>query len=178
MRNFNTSFMILPRLCQPSYPKLLSPSNSGTRKFYSILNQQYNSFALKNKWNNILNTDLDEKDWINIYKVCFKSLRRNDFIWFQFRLIQRISGTKAYLSTKISHSSHCRFCSMCDETTCHLFISCPKVSEFWMDLRSWLQREFNLFIELNPVTIIFGYCEFGINVFPKMYLFFLLKIHF
>ena len=138
------------------------------RKFYSILNQQYNNLSLKNKWNNILNTDLDEKDGINIYKVCFRSLRRNDFIWFQFRLIQRILGTKAYLSkVKKSHSSHCRFCSVCHETICHLFISCPKVSEFWLDLRSWLQREFNVFIELNQVTIIFGYFEFWMNVFPK-----------
>ena len=86
----------------------------------------------------------------------------------QFRPIQRILGTKAYLSkVKISHSSHCRFCSMCDETICHLFISCLKVSEFWLDLRAWLQREFNVFIELNPVTIIFGYFEFGINLSPK-----------
>ena len=91
MKNFNTSAMILP-----SYLKLLS-SNLGTRKFYSFLNKQYNNLALKNKWNNILNTDLDEKDLINIYKVCFRSLRRNDFIWFQFRLIQRILGTKTYL---------------------------------------------------------------------------------
>ena len=115
-----------------------------------------------------MNTDLDEKDWINIYKVCFRSLRGNDFIWFQYRLIQRILGTKAYLSkAKISHSSHCRCCSMCAETICHLFISCPKVSEFWLDLRSWLQREFNVLIELNPVTIIFVYFEFLINIFLK-----------
>ena len=41
------------------------------------------------------------------------------------------------------------------------------VSEFWLDLSSWLQREYNVFIELNLVTIIFGYFEFGINLFPK-----------
>ena len=87
MKNFSTSVMILPRPCQPSYLKLLSPSNSETKTFNSILNQQYNNLRLKNKWNNILNTDLIEKDWIN-YKVCFRSLRRNEFIWFQFRLIQ------------------------------------------------------------------------------------------
>ena len=58
-----------PGPCQPSYLKLLSTSNLGTRKFFSTLNQQYSNLALKNKWNNILNIDLDEKDWINIYKV-------------------------------------------------------------------------------------------------------------
>ena len=56
---------------------------------------------------------------------------------------------------------------MCDETICHLFISCPKVREFLLDPRSWLQREFNVFIELNPVTIIFCYFEFGINLLPE-----------
>ena len=168
MKNLSTSDIILTRPCQPSYLKLLSTSNSGTRKFYSILNQQYNNLALKIKWNNILNIDLDENDWINIYKVCFRSLRRNDFIWFQFRLIQRILGTKAYLSkVKVSQSSQCSFCSMCDETICHLFTSCPKVCDFWLDLRSWSQKDFNVFIELNPVTLIFGYIEFGINLFPK-----------
>ena len=92
MKNLSTSDIILPRPCQPSYLKLLSTSNSGTRKFYSILNQQYNNLALKNKWNNILNIDLDENDWINIYKVCFRSLRRNDFIWIQFRLYSKNFG--------------------------------------------------------------------------------------
>ena len=100
-----------------------------------------NNLALKNKWNNILNTGLDEKDWINILKVCFMSLRRDDIKWFQFRHIQRIFDTKAYLSkVKITQSSHCKFCSMCHETICHLLISCLKVSEFWLDLSSWLQR--------------------------------------
>ena len=56
---------------------------------------------------------------------------------------------------------------MCDETICHLFTSCPKVCDFWLDLRSLSKRDFNVFIELNPVTLIFGYIEFGINLFPK-----------
>ena len=55
---------------------------------------------------------------------------------------------------------------MCHETIVILYLV-QFVCEFWCDVRSWLQRDFKVFIELNPVALIFCYLEFGINLLPK-----------
>ena len=77
------------------------------------MTQQYNSVNLKNKWSMILKIELDENDWINIYKVYFSCIKKNDLIWFKFQMIQRILGTKAYLhKVKISDSPSCTISDM------------------------------------------------------------------
>ena len=80
----------------PPYLNLLA--NSASASFYNILNKQYNNITLKTKWATILSIDLDEKDWVNIYRVCFRSIKRNDLIWFQFRVIQLILGTRDWVN--------------------------------------------------------------------------------
>ena len=81
----------------PPYLKLLASPNRGSRHFSEILSQQNDNIKLKTKWNTTLNIDIDTDDWQNVYKVCFKTLKRNDFIWFQYRIIHRILGTRALL---------------------------------------------------------------------------------
>ena len=129
MGNFNCSKNSPSRPYLPPYLKLLS--NSKWASFYNILNKQYNNVTLKTKWDTILNINLAEKDWTNIYKVCFRSLKRNDFIWFQFRVIQRILRTRAYLhKVKLGDSPTRTFCQKSNETIFHLFATCPK--SFWI----------------------------------------------
>ena len=64
----------------PPYLKLLLIPNRGSRHFYEILNQPYDNITMKTKWNAKLNIDINTDDWLNVYKVCFKTLKRNDFI--------------------------------------------------------------------------------------------------
>ena len=172
LRKYLTSCKFSTRSFQrpyiPAYLKLLSNTVSGSKTFYNIMNHQYSNFALQNKWNIILGTDLDENNWTNIYKVCFKTLKRNDLIWFQFRVIHRILGTKGYqYKIKISHCPTCTFCNTSEETIYHLFVACPKVNQLWTNIKAWLQQDFNIFIDLNPVTIIFGLLEHVIDLYPK-----------
>ena len=107
-----------------------------------ILNKPYNNVTLKNKWATTLNMNLDEKDWINIFKVCFRLIKRNDLIRFQFRKVQCILGTNTFLHTVIlSNSSACTFCNMSDRTTFYVFATCPKVHEFWSKIEAWTKGE-------------------------------------
>ena len=36
---------------------------------------------------------------------------------------------------------------------------CPVVQEFWNNLKKWIQKQFNLYLDLSPHTIIFGILE-------------------
>ena len=116
----------------------------------------------------ILNTDINKRHWDMIHKICFKTLKRNDFIWFQFRIIHRILGTRAYLNQiHISNNSTCVFCEISAETICHTFTSCPVVMQFWNNVKLWLQQFFNMYLDLNPKIIIFGLFEKEVYFFPK-----------
>ena len=66
---------------------------------------------------------------------CFKNIKSNDCVWFQYRIIQRILGTKSYLhKTNIADNSICIYCKFAAETIDHLLIHCPLVSDFWEQL--------------------------------------------
>ena len=97
-----------------------------------------------------------------------KTIGRNDLIWLQFRILQRILGTKAYLyKISIGNSDSCRFCQSAVETIYHVFVSCPIVSDFWETLqRNWLQH-LGLYLNLQPTTILFGNLENEFDLFSK-----------
>ena len=80
----------------PPYLKIILSQVKGSKYFYEILNNQYKNLSLQNKWNNVLNTIIKDDEWNKIFRNCFKTIRRNDLIWFQFCIIQRILGTRAY----------------------------------------------------------------------------------
>ena len=108
------------------YLKMLTSHRKGSKFFYEILNSQFKNEKLRDKWNNILDTTINDSDWDKIYKICFKTIGRNDLIWLQFRIIQRILGTRAYLyKINIGNSDSCRFCQTAVETIHHIFVSCP-----------------------------------------------------
>ena len=134
----------------------------GCWQLYQQLNKQVENCVLRKKWCSILIIDINEKDWEQIYKICFKTMQINDLVWFQYRIIHRIVGTHSYMrKLKISATSSSRFCNVSKETLIHLFTSCPAVLEFWNNLKKWLQQQFNLH------TIIFGVLEKDIDFFSR-----------
>ena len=118
----------------------------------------------KNEMENLILTLIPRK---KIYRLCFKLLKRNDLIWFQYRILQRILGTKAYLfKINKSQDSYCNFCEASIETLSHLFVSCPVVSEFWQSLTLHLQLP-GIFLTPEPSSILFGLIETEFDFFPK-----------
>ena len=92
---------------KPTYPfhlDVLLNSQKGCRKIYEAFNcsnSQYENPTSKIIWTNAihnedLNLDINER-WKQIYKVCFYSVLDNNIIWFQYRILNKILGTRDYL---------------------------------------------------------------------------------
>ena len=75
----------------PSYLKILLSQVKGSKYFYKTLNGQYKNLSLRNKWNNVLNTTINDDEWNKIFRNCFKTICRNYLIWLQIRIIQRLT---------------------------------------------------------------------------------------
>ena len=152
----------------PPFLKIILCEVKGSKQFYNILNVQYDNCNLKNKWSNILQCTIDKIEWVKIYKLCFKTIHCNEFIWFQYRIIQRILGTGAYLhKVGISINPDCTFCGSSAETLQHLFVNCPIVLEFWEKVRLWLSRTVGLYLDINAFNILFGVTESELDSVPK-----------
>ena len=139
----------------------------GSKYFYKTLNDQYKNLSLRNKWNNVLNTTINGDERNKIFRNCFKTICRNDLIWFQFHIIQRILGTTAHLQKiNINNCAFCAFCQSSAETIYHLFAACPFVIDFWRNVRQWLQL-LGIYINLTPITLLFGVLENELDMFPQ-----------
>ena len=142
------------------YLRMLTSHKEGSKFFYETLNFQFKNEKLRDKWNNILDTTIKDNDWDKIDKICFKTIGRNDLIWLQLRIIQRILGTRAYLyKINIGISDSCRFCQSPMETIHHIFVCCPIVSDFWKTLQHWF-KHLGLYLTIQPTTILFGNLEY------------------
>ena len=85
------------------------------------------------------------------------SIRDNDLIWFQYRVIFRIMGTNHYFyKINLTKNPFCSFCGKTFETMLHLFVKCKKTIVFCKNVRTWLQRSINFDISLDPWNILFG----------------------
>ena len=127
-----------PYCNRPVFPPylLVIQNNLQSKGFYKTLLKVYENLKLKQKWRDELNIEISNSEWRKIYKICFKLINRNDLIWFQYRIVQRILGTKAYLFKikKKTNEPFCVFCKTSSETLNHLFVFCPVVSSFWKNL--------------------------------------------
>ena len=152
---------IIQRPIFPTQIKLLSKSKKGTKDFYNILlpvNIQGNNF--KQKWEANLNLTLNLLTWKNIYKICFYTIKDNFLIWFQYKVIYRLTGTNLLLyKIKQSDTAACRLCGMEEETFLHLFVSCPKSNEFWKNIKYWISQKLNKDFCCIPSHLIFGSWE-------------------
>ena len=90
---------------------------------YWEMNRQNLNMNYQQKWNLDLDIFTDNFSWKKIYKICFKSLNDNNIIWLQYKILQRILGTKQQLfKMNLSNSEYCRICNSSPETLVHLFV--------------------------------------------------------
>ena len=153
----------------PNQIKILSKSNKGSKDFYAILFNQntkddttYYSF-----WEEALGITIDKDMWKQIFRVCFKTIKDNDLIWMQYRVLYRILGTKELLFKIKSHDDgKCSFCKQYSEMILHLFVQCKDVKNFWSELKTHLQLILGIDLAINPSTIILGNLLTKTNVIP------------
>ena len=67
---------------------MLTSHIKGSKFFYKTLNSQFKNEKLRDKWNNILDTTIKDNNWDKIYKICFKTIGRNDLIGYSLELFK------------------------------------------------------------------------------------------
>ena len=107
---------------------------------------------------------------------CYNIIKDHKFIWFQYKLLNRILGTRGYLTKlKITEDPYCNFCNYCIEDIIHLFCECHLVQSFWNNLTSWLQKISPINLCLDKERILFGYPEKNKLSFNKNFILIIAK---
>ena len=154
--------IILQDFRRPNIPREMEIVNSHTKSkdFYKLINTRYPEIGIKHKWNEDLNLSIQPNDWKKIFKICFKTVKDNYLIWFQYRILHRILGTRKLLyNMNKSPSPNCLFCGDSPETLIHLFCQCPKVASFWAEVEDWVTSETTFPTNFTPSEIILGYLK-------------------
>ena len=109
----------------------------------------------------------NEEVWKTIFNICFKSIRDNSIIWFQYRILFGILPTR-YLLKKfnLSESNTCVFCKEHEETIFHMFCQCHKVVSIWRNIESWICNKIGKNIKITDSMIIFGSPEKSKDYWP------------
>ena len=129
--------------------------------FYNYLTKETNEATRKCdiKWEGKFNLALNDKIWHTIYSNCFRTIYDNSVIWFQYKILFGILGTKDFLfKMKIVDSNQCRLYGESAETIQHLFSQCEIVENLWTDIKQWIKRKVNYQLHMTQITKFFGYC--------------------
>ena len=130
------------------YPKNLKCTRPYIPYIFNILKKPKNdvniSTALINckqnpkpriRWSEKLGIDITPGFWQAANRLCIKTIDSNQFKRFQYRILNRILGTREYLvKLMISDSATFFFCEVQTETIIHFFTSCKNVQQFWHDI--------------------------------------------
>ena len=104
----------------------------------------------------MLGDKLDHEDWKTMYKQCFKVIQDSEIIWLQYRIINRISGTRSLLFKIKKNQTIICVCTISPETISHVFIQCSILHEFWQKIKLWIQDSIDLSFSLNAKTVLLG----------------------
>ena len=149
----------------PFYYKILYKTPKGSRDFYNILSGKIHVPEIIEKWNNLLNLSYTLDKWHIIFKTCY-TIHDNRIVWFQYRILHRILGTRNLLhKLKITDNSNCRLCNQASETILHLFVECPKSQILWENVKTWIHAKIKIHLDLTPSVIILGYTNPDRNYF-------------
>ena len=133
-------------------------NNKKTKGFYQLLGEKNIRITATEKWEGELNLQIDPLIWKKLFKICFKTIQDNYYIWFQYRIIHRILGTRKLLhSIGKVQASECIFCKLAPETLIHLFCDCTISKQLWNDIENWITHTTSFPIKFSPVEILLGY---------------------
>ena len=139
--------------------KIICKSNKGSKDFSAILFSQNTkgdttSYSF---WEEALGITMDKDMWKQIFRLCFNTIKDNDLIWMQYRVLYRILGTKELLfKIKSYDDGQCSFCKQYSETILHLFVQCNNVKNFGSELKTHLQLILGIDLAKKSSTIILG----------------------
>ena len=156
VENHKGMFLPLPPSTFDTYA--MSSQVSLSQEVYKYLNGDISLIHGKFvKWNQELEEDLCEdifvygKIHMDIYKVTNIPKYRS----FQYRLLQRALITNLQLyKWGIVDTNLCFFCKIHPETIVHLLCECTITMALWAEIKSFIQQEFGISIELGTTQIL------------------------
>ena len=101
------------------------------------------------KCNTVFGTEQDSTCWQYMYYACFNTIKDNTYMWFHYRIIQRILGTNHLLKKiKVTNTDLCQICGEQAETLVHLFSQCEKICDLWYDV-IWIRSKIKVNLTLT-----------------------------
>ena len=99
----------------PIYPfhiKILFKHQRGAKDMYRVLNKSDgDDRKLRTKWHLELSTELSKDNWDTAYSICHHTVKDNEIIWLQYRVLNRMLGTnKLRFAKKLTDNNKCRLC--------------------------------------------------------------------
>ena len=166
----------------PNQVAVLIKSKKGSKDFYNILNRKCtdNLIPQYTNWEKNLHISLSKEKLKLIFRTCFKTVKNNDMIWMQYRVLYRILGTNDYLFKIKKHvDGICNFCYQSKETILHLLVECENVNRFWCDIKVLIKNKLRIDLPIDPPTVILGdlssnRCSIQCNIIylaAKLYIF-------
>ena len=122
----------------------------------------------KIKSNKDLTLNIDNSTWKSVFKQIFYNIQDNSLIWFQYRLIHRVLGTKDLLcKMSLEDANICRICQCETESLMHLFLHCSHVVNYlWTSLESWIYSSTCKRLIFSQEDIILGHLYNDNNYCP------------
>ena len=140
----------------PHRTALLLKSKKGTKDFYNALHNK--KLYTIPKWEQDLQIQIEEESWYSIHNKCFRTVKDNYLIWFQYKILNRILGVRKYLNTLgITNNSLCQFCKTREETLKHLFYDCIESKKLWTNVKTWIISKMNFNLSFTGQLVILGY---------------------
>ena len=151
----------------PHHISILLNCKHGCKGIYNMINVQEVENKYKMKWNKDLKLNIDNSTWKSIFKQIFYNIQDNSLIWFQYRLIHRILGTKDLLrKMQLEDSNICRICQCETESLMHLFVHCSHVVNLWSSLELLIYSSTCKRLVFSQEDIILGYLYNDNNYYP------------
>ena len=114
------------------------------------------------RWEEILETEIDEIDWYNSYIDCLTwtiSAKLRSF-YYQLRVGDIMTNSRL-VKMKLKDNANCAWCPCIKQTILHLFWEFKVVKEIWDTISIWLSGCLNNNIEIKKALIFLYNIEAG-----------------
>ena len=130
------------------------------------------------QWSQMLPTDVLNLEWKKIFSICFDTVKDINLIWFQYRILNKILGTKSLLfKMSIADTNNCRNCGLAEETIEHLFFYCEKTNEFLSNVYTPISTLTGVACHFRVEEVLFGIVKRNYYSEPINVLLLLLKYY-
>ena len=107
------------------------------------------------KWEELLQIEIDDKVWSELYRKVCKLTPCTKLRYFQYKFLNGYLTTNSTVAKWDKETkSECTFCKKTDETLHHIFCECEVVIKLWKCLARWLDHFCGWWIDFSPEVIV------------------------